>query len=288
MSESVDLYVWRGYELLTQGEASKAEILYHQALQIAPNNTDAILGVMQCLYMQGKYRELVGWEERVLSSPARNTAFAHELLASAFMELGQYVQAIKHFEQAVELEPANVSAVCGYVRCLRRIGRWEQLKTLLPQYVAQLPDNPLLLYEYGMLLAEMKDYLRASEVLQKVVSLGPSFYNYHTLSWVLYKLKRWTEAKEALLKALEQAPEEEIASVYCDLGTCELYAGNLSSAETYLRKALDSSPTRSVYFRSYHNLLHLYLRQRRVGKLISTWWKLIKEVLRKERPYRTL
>lgn len=286
MNETADL-PWRGYDLLTQGEASQAEALYRQALQQEPDNVDAITGVMQCLYMQGKCRELAGWRERVLSSPARDNAFAHVLLGAAFMDLHQCRQALEHFQQAVTLAPADVSAVQGYVRCLSRMGSWEQLKTLLPQYVTQFPDDPVLLYEYGMLLANMEDYPHALETLQKAVSLEPSFYNYHALSWVLGKLKRWAEAKEVLLHALDiGVPDEVLARVYYDLGIYEVYAGNLSSAETYLWKALESSPPRSVYFQTYRALLTLYLRQRRLGKRLATTWRLLREVVRKERPYR--
>lgn len=286
MNETADL-LWRGYDLLTRGEASQAEALYRQALQLEPDNVDAITGVMQCLYMQGKCRELAGWRERVLSTPARDSAFAHTLLGTAFMELHQCRQALEHFQQAVTLAPTDVSAVQGYVRCLSRMGSWEQLKTLLPQYVALFPDDPVLLYEYGMLLANMEDYPHALETLQKAVSLEPSFYNYHALSWVLGKLKRWAEAKEVLLHALDiGVPDEALARVYYDLGIYEVYAGNLSSAETYLWKALESSPPRSVYFQTYRALLNLYLRQRRLGKRLATTWRLLREVLRKERPYR--
>lgn len=286
MNETAD-FLWRGYDLLTRGEASQAEALYRQALQQEPDNVDAITGVMQCLYMQGKCRELAGWRERVLSSPARDSAFAHVLLGAAFMNLHQCGRALEHFQQAVTLAPADVSAVQGYVRCLRRIGSWEQMKTLLPQYVTQFPNDPFLLYEYGMLLANMEDYPRALEMLQKAVSLDPSFQHYHALSWVLGKLKRWTEAKEALLHALDiGVPDEALARVYYDLGMYEVYAGNLSSAETYLWKALESFPPRSVYFHTYRALLNLYLRQRRLGKRLATTWRLLKEVLRKERPYR--
>lgn len=287
MNDATDL-LWRGYDLLMRGEASQAEALYRQALQQEPDNVDAITGVMQCLYVQGRYHELVGWKERLLSSPARDSAFAHVLLGAAFMHLHQCRQALEHFQQAVTLAPADVSAVQGYVHCLSRIGSWEQLRTLLPHYVTQFPDDPVLLYEYGMLLANMEDYPRALEMLQKAVSLDPSFQHYHALSWVLGKLKRWTEAKEALLHALDiGVPDEALARVYYDLGIYEVYAGNLLSAETHLWKALESSPPRSVYFQTYHALLNLYLRQRRLGKLLATWWRLLKEVLRRERPYRT-
>lgn len=287
MNDATSL-LWRGYDLLTRGDAFQAEALYRQALQLEPDNVDAITGVMQCLYVQGKYRDLVGWRERVLSSPARDSAFAHALLGSAFMELHQCHQAVEHFQQAVTLAPADASAVQGYVRCLRRIGLWEHLKTLLPQYVAQFPEDPILLYEYGMLLAHLEEYARALEVLQKAVLLEPSFHNHHALSWVLGKLKRWKEAKEVLLHALDVGvPDEAIATVYYDLGMYEVYAGNLSSAETYLWKALESSPPRSVYFQSYRALLCLYQRQWRLGKRLATTWRFLREVLRKERPYRS-
>lgn len=289
MSETAEYYVWQGYELLTRGEALQAELLYRQALQIEPGNVDAMTGVMQCLYIQGKYRELVDWSKRVLSSPVRNIAFTHEILGAACMEIGRYHQAADHFQQAMALDPASLSAVQGYVRCLRQSRSRERLKTLLPEYVARFPDDPFLLHEYGMLLASMGDYARALEMLQRAASLDPSFYNWHALSWVLGKLKRWAEAKEALFRAIDAgAPDEAIATLYCDIGIYELYAGNLSSAETFLWKALESFPSRSVYFKAYRALLLTYWRQRRMRQLLGTYWKLLREILRRKRPYRDM
>ncbi len=71
-----------------------------------------------------------------------------------------------------------------------------------------------------------------------------------------------------LLHALDVGvPDEAIATVYYDLGMYEVYAGNLSSAETYLWKALESSLHVRYTFKAYRALLCLYQRQWRLGKL---------------------
>ncbi len=249
MNETANEYLWQGYELLSRGDLARAEGLYRQALQIDPDNVDAIVGVMRCLEAQGKYHELVGWRDKVASSPAHHVASAHELIGTACVEIGYYEEGAEHFRRAMELEPDNVSHAWYYAWCLSQRENWEELETVLPSLLARFPEDPFLLYHYGLLFIAKNDYEEALSALEKAASLKASYEIYYSLAWVLGKMGRWAEAKETLLKALEgEVPADAIPTLYYSLGHYALYGNDLEEALSALEKAASLKASYEIYY----------------------------------------
>ncbi len=103
------------------------------------------------------------------------------------------------------------------------------------------PDNIMVLNNYSYFLSEQgKDLARALEMSKKVMESDPGNATYiDTYGWILFKLGRYAEAKEQILRAmsLDATGSDEILLHYGDV----LHAlGDDFLAPIYWRKALEA------------------------------------------------
>jgi tetratricopeptide (TPR) repeat protein len=78
------------------------------------------------------------------------------------------------------------------------------------QILKFLPDNPLVLYNYGVLLAQQKDYRAAQDCLAKAIGLAPNFIPARALMAQIYQdTGNLSAAEEAYRQVLEIAPNDQ-------------------------------------------------------------------------------
>jgi tetratricopeptide (TPR) repeat protein len=194
----------------------------------------------------------------------RNLALKAEVLHQD----GQNAEAAKTYQEVMDkvrtdtgLKPKEKERqieACRYVLSgvyvdLNDIGKSaEQLKALLAKH----PDNPTFNNDLGyiwadhdMNLAEAEKLIRKAldeetKLRKKVKNLKPEDDHANaayldSLGWVLYKQKRYQEAKEPLLKAVQDKDEGQHTEIYLHLGDVHVALGERSAAIAAYKRAVE-------------------------------------------------
>ncbi|MEG0499667.1 MAG: tetratricopeptide repeat protein [Rikenellaceae bacterium] len=163
--------------------------------------------------------------------------------ASYFSMTKQYPKAIELMEQLIK-EASGDSLLCAYYGTLGDLyhaaGKSKQTYKAYDKALKYEPENVIVLnnYSYYLSLGE-KDLDRALKMSLIVINKEPSNSTYiDTYAWILYKLKRYNEAREVIAKAvaLDTTKSSSLMLHYGDI----LYKlGQKALAESYWDKALE-------------------------------------------------
>ncbi len=168
------------------GQHDKAIKQYQAALELDPVFSPARINLAKLASERGNAELALATlttgadMERV---PDSDRAYLAYLLALVLVESGQSEQALSRFEQATRLDPANTRAA----------------------------------YNHGLVLARMKQWQRATEVLDQALSHAPN--DYDLLNAKVYVLHQQGRLDEALqqARAMQQAyPEDDRVSKLVD------------------------------------------------------------------------
>jgi tetratricopeptide (TPR) repeat protein len=128
----------------------------------------------------------------------RNPKFpgAHAQLAYAYFFEFKWDLSVKMCEEELAIDPDDDNAVKLLGSLYRQRGRLEEAEALLDKAVRQNPNDYEILYQIGLLDVAKNDYSRAVAVLEKVTHLNPDFPPAHiTLVRTYAKLKRSADAE---------------------------------------------------------------------------------------------
>ena len=108
-------YMARGDALRDQGEIGRAVKNYQSAVELAPDNVDALIKLGDALLQQDKKEDALRYFTEAVRLDPRNTA-AHCGMGRALELLGRKDEAVRHFKQAIEIDPKCGPAKQGIER----------------------------------------------------------------------------------------------------------------------------------------------------------------------------
>ncbi|MGF1506152.1 MAG: tetratricopeptide repeat protein [Anaerolineae bacterium] len=207
-------------EMTTQGEIAfyegrlaVAETYYRQAVEVDPNNVDALFWLSHVLtleYIQSrdidKLEEALAVAEQAITvdpedpqgyaarsralnwlgdySAAANAAskaleidanyaLGRAYLAEAYVDLGRLRQALTEAERAVELDPYSVEARRNYAWVLAHYGSYNNAIIQYEQALRIQPNRPDLMYELALNYRWSGDYDSAIATFEEILLLSP-------------------------------------------------------------------------------------------------------------------
>jgi Flp pilus assembly protein TadD len=217
-------YAWRRLGWIHfQGEQwDRAEADYRRAVELDPSDAVARLGLAQIML---DVRE-------------------------------DFVEAAKQYEQ---LWPASQDPLVahGLARCWRLLGRTDDARRLLDDWLMAHPDDPAILTERGKLALEEDAFEKGATLLGRAVALAPhSVEANNALHYCLNKEGRKAEAQECtdrirrakenreqltvLTRRLQQSPEN--ADLRCQVAQLFFQLGQEEEAVRWLHVTLQSRP----------------------------------------------
>ncbi len=129
------------------------------------------------------------------------------LIASAS---GNYPQALKLFDDILEVEPSNVNALIGKAVAYRRSGKPNEALNCLDMVLNYQPNNASALLNRGHLLAEKGDLDGALEMFDRLVTISPADEEAWTSQADIYvKMGRDDDALRAFAEGLKLNPGDE-------------------------------------------------------------------------------
>ena len=135
--------------------------------------------------------------------------------------------------------PRNKIIGLKYSDVLRSTGRNEQALAVMQQVVIKHPEDNDVLSAYGKSLAATGNFKKALSVIQRAQRPDrPDWRLFSAQGAILDQLDRSKAARIQYRKALDIVPNEP--SVLSNLGMSYVLTGDLRSAETFLRRAIQN------------------------------------------------
>jgi tetratricopeptide (TPR) repeat protein len=125
---------------------------------------------------------------------------------------GQFAESMNFYNKAITLMPYAIEPRFGLVLPASSLGNWEMVISQYNKILATDPNNTIALYRLGVILYDRKEYVQASQYLEKVVNLYPFDYqSLVMLAWTNYRLGKTREAKVLFNKSLLYYPDDASA-----------------------------------------------------------------------------
>lgn len=192
------------------GDLRAAEVVYHNVLNVMPQNVDALhfLGVLR--HQQGRTDEGVGFVQRALAL-APNYVDAWSNLGNLFKESARLDEADAAYRRALALDEHHAAAWNNLGVVLRARGRAEEAVAALRRAVEISPAFADAHFHLGNALRDCSFLAEAIAAYRDVLKLNPGHARAHyRLGYVLYMTGAHEEAAEVFSHWRTVEPENPI------------------------------------------------------------------------------
>ena len=224
--------------------------VFERALAIDPGYALAYAGLGDAYWKKYRSNKEPSWIEKSRAACQQASRLdsklssAHACLGTLSAGTGNYQEAAREFERAVETEPTNDDAFRGLAGACERLGKPEEAENtyrraieLRPHYwagynwlgafyyrhvrfreaaemfnqvVALAPDSFLGYSNLGATYVEQARYADAIKILEKSIAIRPSDYGYTNLGNAYFFLRRYEEADQAYQHAIKLSEKDSL------------------------------------------------------------------------------
>ena len=207
-------------QALERGDRARAQFIYQQILQAAPEEPNALNGLGTLAYRDGQWDAAENYHRRAIAIFPDEPAF-HNNLHLVYLQRGRAHEAVACCRRALELAP----------------------------------DSPELHNNLGVALKETGALVAAVASFERAVQLRPTYADAHyNLANTLAPLHRLEEAESAYRRALQLAPSD--GATHNNLGALLQLQGKFSDAMACYEAALHD---RTDFAEAHRNLALLRL-----------------------------
>ena len=189
------------------------------------------------LATQGKMVEAIQhYEQAIQLEPDHAEAFNN--LGNALTSQGKVVEAIQNYEQALHFKPDSANAHNNLGNALATQGKTAEAIQHYEQALQFKPDYADAHYNLGKALARQRKMVEAIQHYEQALQLKPDSADAHNnLGNALATQGKMVEAMQHFGQALQFKPDS--ADAHYNLGNALARQGNLPEAVQHLQKALD-------------------------------------------------
>jgi tetratricopeptide (TPR) repeat protein len=174
---------------------------------------------------------------------------------TSLRQLGQPLEALLAFEQAIGLDPASVSAYYHKGNTLQDIGQLQEALLAFEQAIGLDPDNFPAYHGKGMVLVALRRPQEALLAFEQAIRINPtSATAYNNKGNVLKDLGRSQEALFTFEEAIRLDPAD--ASTYNNKGAALAALGRFEEALLTFEEAIRLDPTAAPIYYSKGLALH--------------------------------
>jgi len=242
---SADVELWQGKISESLDNSTEAVKHFRSAIKLEPKSIRGYMALAQHYTETKRPGEAVG----VLVEAQKNveiTAEVRRLLGWAELQRNRVDDAIKQFEQALEMEPRDSSAQFGLAVAYRRTAKLAEAAEALAK-VEDLDANfPGLSLEKGRIAEASGDVAAATESYRKALLASPEDAALKSrMGAVMVLAGNYDEAEQLLREVLDGQPYSAEAEHY--LGRVELERGNVEIARQRFLRAARLQPESGEY-----------------------------------------
>ena len=229
---------WWYFTRATHEDVRQARHSFQRAIELEPLFSDGHSGLALSHYLDVSFEyasspeesteALVRSAERAVSLDSQSPA-GHHALGHAYALTGDREKMLAAYKRSIELNPSSALVLTCSGEGMALAGRPDEAIALLEEAIRLSPQDPAIEFVlHGIALAHFgaQRYEQAVDWASKTVQRRPDFaWAYRTMAASYAQLGRQEEARRALDKAIELAPEFTIPEGARVLLTAELTAG---------------------------------------------------------------
>jgi tetratricopeptide (TPR) repeat protein len=219
-----------------QGDAVQAMERYVEVLRINPQNADALYYIAMIACQDGQFQQGADLARRAIAAGPPQ-ARVYNLLGQALDRLGERLEALKNYDQAIALDAnfadahgnrANILAAAGMAQ--EALASFDRALALKPDSVADWVNRGVLLQELGRLEEALTSYDKALALIPNDAAILTNRGN------VLSKLDRLEEAEVDYARAIALAPKSPLPHLH--RGLALKYLGRFEQARAEFEQAM--------------------------------------------------
>lgn len=220
------------------GQIPPSHKFYEQALRLSA----------QIAFEQGSFEDTLDVADRALLEFSNDKNF-HYLRLESLFNLNRIQEGLEQAKAMLTLWPDDLDIAYQYGFFLDMTGDKKTALTVMEGILKLNPDYPSALNYVGYSLAEDNhDIERALALIERAITLAPDAgYIQDSHAWVLYRLGRYEEAWQSILKAialtrLNTGVNQEEPTIYEHAGDIAKALGKTEDAKQMYTRALELSP----------------------------------------------
>jgi len=228
-------------QIAEHNEFSDEALTWYRGIESGENYLSAQARIASVLAKQDKLQDAL---QHLRTVPVDSHSDALSLVqfeAQLLMERKQYEAAMKVYNRALDAVPDDVDLLYSRGLLAEKLDLIEQTEADFRRVLALDPENVHALNALGYTLADRTDrYNEAYDLIKRALEMRPNdYYILDSMGWVLYRLGRYEEAVEYLLKAKALQEDPEISA---HLGEVLWKMGRREEAMQVWREALEKFP----------------------------------------------
>jgi Flp pilus assembly protein TadD len=181
-----DVTLVRAKELHQSGRLQEAALLYRQVLSSTSNHPEALRLLGLLTHELGDYARAADLLGQSIAVSDAATPVDYYNLAVALERSGQVDQAIAHYRQALNGNPAFAEALLNLGNCLKTRGLLDEASGLLQRAVAVQPGLAEGWNSLGVVLQEQHQLPQAAAMFRRALAAQPRYPQAAAnLSWIL-------------------------------------------------------------------------------------------------------
>lgn len=194
--------------LLMEGNYDKALEVGLEADKYVPQDPFILYFIGSAHLQSGQPQQAVGWFDKATKTPSRKPfkSAIYSSLADAYTSMDQWNKAVESYEQALNLDPENHTALNNYAYYLsEREERLDHAEKMALKAVDLVPNNASYLDTIGWVYYKKGNYEKASRYIKASIDTGQASAEVmEHMGDVMAKLKKPHEARNWWQKALKK------------------------------------------------------------------------------------
>ncbi len=219
--------------------------VYYQALKIEPDNASVRLALIQSLWKEQNFDEIIRLSKEATQYNPDEMAFYY-FLGVCYFQKGNNDTSLDALRRGVSQinSKSNKEFVSDFYAIMGDIlhekGKSTEAYAAYDSCLQWKPDNISCLNNYAYFLSEEdKDLDKAERMSKKTIDEEPENPTYlDTYAWILFKQQRYEEAQKYIDKVLELSPSPD-ATLLEHAGDIYSKTGNTKEAVAFWKKALE-------------------------------------------------
>lgn len=238
----------RAWLFLEQNKYDDAISSFEEVLQVSRSDEGLFRWTISLLRSQRHFQEADKLIEEASHIFPGNLRIRNERGWLHFYQM-QYDEAIETFEQILEEDPNDESALQGQIASLRMKGHYAEATKLADKALSRLTKSPGIYSERGWISFEQGYYEKAEVDFNKVLTLIPDDPLSHiNLAWSLVRQETDTSLDEATKHCRQGLNlEPNLAEAFGCLGNIAFKRGRIREAEAYFRRSIQVNAQKGHY-----------------------------------------
>lgn len=185
-------------------EIENAIAYYKSALEISPQNIEALLGIADMTFDKGNYEEAAGYYLKSFNIEPQNTGIIFQI-GNCYARLKQFEKGESFYKQALAINPNLADVTISLADLYFNYGKWEQSIPIYTKLISMDPNNA-------------------------------KVFNYN-IGYAQYCINQFKEAKESWVKSIDSDESRNLETYSC-LAVCCMKLNDPPESNKYCEKII--------------------------------------------------